>query len=207
MAARDMEHGAVGEAVADNIRRLRRRRDLSQQQLADRLGELGRPMRASAVMKVESGDRRVDVDDLVAFAVALNVSVPRLLLPDVGEEDEVRLVKEIGVPAWSAWKWASGQHSLLTGAEDLNQVEIQCQELDYAAERPVWLRLREQQPLAQATRRLSFAVDRLLAHRGRTGGGAKSKAGARLLTNAVDQALDQVRREVDQLGTEEASRG
>lgn len=194
----------MGNAVAANLRRLRRRRDLSQQQLAERLEQLGRPLRASAVMKIESGDRRVDVDDLVAIAVALNVPLAALLLPDVGEDEEVAVVPSQAVPAWSAWKWATGQHSLLTGLEDLNDRGVQDQELSFAAERPSWLRAREQQPLAQAAKRVAWGTDRLLAHRERSR--SKSK-GQDLLRTTVEQTLDGVRRALDQLDVEDATRG
>ena len=56
-------------------------------------------MQASAVAKVEAGDRRVDVDDLEAFAVALNVPLARLLVPDVEEDEEVRMVPGLAVPS------------------------------------------------------------------------------------------------------------
>lgn len=197
----------MGAAVAANIRRLRRRRDLSQQQLAELLEKLGRPLRASAVMKIESGDRRVDVDDLVAFAVALNVPLAALLLPDVGEDEDVAVVASLPVPAWSAWKWATGQHSLLTGSEDLNERTVREQELAFAAERPSWLRMREQQPLAQAAKRVAWGTDRLLAYRQRGVARSKAKDAAKLLRTTVEQALDGVRRELDQLDVEDATRG
>lgn len=206
MAARDLEQGAVGAAVAANVRRLRRRRDLSQQQLAELLDQLGRPLRASAVMKIESGDRRVDVDDLVAFAVALNVPLAALLLPDVGEDEEVAVVPTLAVPAWSAWKWAAGQHSLLTGLEDLSDAVVQRQEQDFAAERPLWVRLRAQQPMAQAAARVSWAVDRLLAMYVERPT-KKNRVTLQLLGRSLDDALSWVRREVDQLEVEDATRG
>src|SRR5215217_3344912 len=101
MGTRAVERGQVGQAVSENIRAVRERRGLTQQQLAARLGELGRPIQASAVAKVEAGDRRVDVDDLAAFAVALNVSPARLLVPDVDQDEDVRMVPDLSVPVWS----------------------------------------------------------------------------------------------------------
>jgi hypothetical protein len=50
---------------------LRHERRLTLKALSDRLAELGRPMGVSTLSKIVSGDRRVDVDDLVAFALSV----------------------------------------------------------------------------------------------------------------------------------------
>ncbi len=193
----------MAQAVADNIKSARDRRGLSQQQLAARLGELGRPMQASAVAKVESGDRRVDVDDLTAFAVALNVPVARLLLPDVTEDDEVHVVPAYPVPMWNAWQWANGEHSLWTSGDDGNDPEVQRRDLDFVAEHPLWLRVREAHPLMRAARHLSWAVGRTL---GSARGASRGKdippasgLGVRPWLRKVEEAVDGVRREADRL--------
>jgi hypothetical protein len=48
--------------------------------LSARLTEIGHPIVDSGIHKTELGDRRVDVDDLVAFAEALGVEPAVLLL-------------------------------------------------------------------------------------------------------------------------------
>jgi transcriptional regulator with XRE-family HTH domain len=211
MGTRAVEKGRIAEAVAENVEAVRRRRGLSQQQLATRLAELGRPMQASAVAKVESGDRRVDVDDLAAFAVALNVPVARLLLPDVDEDGLVEVVPAYSVPMWSAWQWATAERSLWSDDDDGNDPEVQRRDLDFVAERPVWLRLREQQELSRAVRHLSWVAGRVLASLPGTprGKGEKpaSGAGVQPWLRKVDQALEGVRREVDQLKDEVEQRG
>ena len=60
-------------------------RRMSQDELAAAVGRLGRPMTRQIIGKTEAGDRRIDVDDLVAFAVALGVTPGRLLLPGTAE--------------------------------------------------------------------------------------------------------------------------
>ncbi len=194
----------MAQAVAHNIKSARERRGLSQQQLAARLGKLGRPMQASAVAKVESGDRRVDVDDLTAFAVALNVPVARLLLPDVKEDDEVYVVPAYAVPMWNAWQWANGEHSLWTASDHGNDPEVQRRDLDFVAEHPLWLRVRESHSLMRAARHLSWAVGRTLgslpgASRGNDQAPA-SGIGVPLWLRKVEEAVDGVRREADRLG-------
>jgi hypothetical protein len=70
----------VERIVAVQARRLRRGFTLGE--LEEKLRELGRPIPLPALSKIEKGQRRVDVDDLVALALALGVS-PNLLLPSL----------------------------------------------------------------------------------------------------------------------------
>ena len=73
--------GETGQNVIANIERLRQARRLSLRQLSVRLGELGRPTLTSGVHRTLQGGRRVDADDLVAFAAVLGVSPAELLAP------------------------------------------------------------------------------------------------------------------------------
>ena len=73
--------GPVGDIVRANIRRIREVRDHSLRDLAKLLSEASRPIIASGIQRVEVGARRVDVDDLVAFAKALDVPPVDLLEP------------------------------------------------------------------------------------------------------------------------------
>src|SRR5262245_40913809 len=88
MAKRAIEIGAAGRRVAENLERLRGDRRLSQTDLSTLLTRLGRQMSAYSISKIESTDRRIDVDDLVALAVALDTTPNRLLLPgDASQTD------------------------------------------------------------------------------------------------------------------------
>jgi transcriptional regulator with XRE-family HTH domain len=71
MGTRKVELGETGHTVKAQVRRLREQRKLSLQALSDRMVEVGRPILPSGLSKIESGDRRVDVDDLVALAEAM----------------------------------------------------------------------------------------------------------------------------------------
>lgn len=86
MGTRKVELGDVGHVVSAQIRRRREEKRLSLQALSDRLGALGRPILASGLSKIEAGTRRVDVDDLVALADALE-TVPSALLTDPAKAD------------------------------------------------------------------------------------------------------------------------
>ena len=102
--------------------------------------KLGRPILPSGITKIEQGKRRVDVDDLVALAVALEVTPTRLLLgppPTDGTAEDpaheevwewhpwtdsegkerapiptLRFLEELALEPWEAWAWALGDSPL-----------------------------------------------------------------------------------------------
>src|ERR1700694_4051563 len=81
--------GPTGETVRADIQRLRAGQNLGYTTLACILDEeVGRPRADTGVRRAESGDRRVDVDDLIALAVALRVSQISLLLPGMPAADK-----------------------------------------------------------------------------------------------------------------------
>ncbi|MEU3835565.1 hypothetical protein [Streptomyces microflavus] len=108
------EIGPTGRRVAENLANIRKARGWPMPRLREEMAALGRHLPATGVIKTESGERRVDVDDLVAFAVALNVSPLTLLLPDSWGEDKVWLAERRRVESRTAWLWGQG----LTPAED-----------------------------------------------------------------------------------------
>lgn len=69
--------GPTAANVAANLKELRGSQSL--RALSARLAEIGHPLAASALQRIESGERRVDVDDLTALACALDVSPLALL--------------------------------------------------------------------------------------------------------------------------------
>jgi transcriptional regulator with XRE-family HTH domain len=108
-ARRSNELGPTGHQVAANVRRLRALRNLSTTELARRLTEdHGRPTIPGAITRIEHEKRRVDVDDLLALAAALQVSPSALLLPPTAE-GEVEVTGVGTVPAHDAWLWLDGQ--------------------------------------------------------------------------------------------------
>lgn len=72
--------GPFGLAVARNVRRFRG--DTSYAELTRRLAELGRPIPPLGLRHLEAGTRQCGVDELIALAVALDVSPLTLLMPD-----------------------------------------------------------------------------------------------------------------------------
>lgn len=100
--------GPTGLRVGRRLNELRRARGSTLGELEARLTELGRPILLSALSKIEKGQRRVDVDDLVALARALDVSPNSLLLPSAtAPTAEVELTSSTTVDSATAWQWAT----------------------------------------------------------------------------------------------------
>ncbi|MFJ3282457.1 helix-turn-helix domain-containing protein [Streptomyces halstedii] len=78
--------GMAAERTARMVAAEREARGWEQRELAERLTQAGRPMSQPVVSRIESGARRIDVDDLVALAAVFSVS-PAALLP-APEPDE-----------------------------------------------------------------------------------------------------------------------
>ncbi len=72
--------GAAAEHTARTVAAEREARGWEQRELAERLTHVGRPMSQPVVSRIESGTRRIDVDDLAALALVFSVS-PATLLP------------------------------------------------------------------------------------------------------------------------------
>ncbi|MDI2127942.1 transcriptional regulator [Yinghuangia seranimata] len=101
--------GPTGHQVRVNLARLREARGLTKKQLSDAVGELGRPIPPLGISRIESGTRRVDVDDLVALAIVLGVNVSTMLLPFTDDHAEIADLTGVGaVSADRAWDWADG---------------------------------------------------------------------------------------------------
>ncbi|MEU5097591.1 helix-turn-helix transcriptional regulator [Streptomyces sp. NPDC020996] len=116
--------------MADNVRRLRTARGMSLRALSAELEQVGHPLSADALNKIENGRtlapgaeepkqvRRVDVDDLAALAQALRVSPKSLLLPWTETANTPVEVTGAGaVDARAAWEWAEGQKPLMVRDE------------------------------------------------------------------------------------------
>jgi transcriptional regulator with XRE-family HTH domain len=115
--------GPTGERVGQRLRQLRRTRGLTLQQLAGKLRELGRPILLSSLSKIEKGQRRVDADDLIALALAMEIPPNYILLPDDNAPDSaVQLTSTFALNAASAWEWASRRD--LPQSADTDKINI-----------------------------------------------------------------------------------
>ncbi|WP_205754732.1 helix-turn-helix domain-containing protein [Pseudarthrobacter sp. NamE5] len=105
--------GPTGETVRRNFVRLRG--GMQYKELAERLAKIGRPIPALGLRRIEAGERRVDADDLVALAVAFDVSPLTLLLPADGAFDlasPMTGVPDREVAHNTQWSWALGREPL-----------------------------------------------------------------------------------------------
>jgi transcriptional regulator with XRE-family HTH domain len=115
MAGRPRPIGPSSERAAANIRRFRRAGEVTTAALSQRLAAIGHPVVDTGITKTEKGDRRIDVDDLVALALALGVTPNTLLMPEVGylgTSDAHRLTPAVSGTAEELWQWAQGERPL-----------------------------------------------------------------------------------------------
>jgi transcriptional regulator with XRE-family HTH domain len=100
------QDATLGSQVMHTVKRIRERRNMRFTELADRLATLGQPIPVLGLRRIEKGERRVDADELVALAVALEVHPASLLMP----LDQSTLVKVAGhtTTTWEALKWFAG---------------------------------------------------------------------------------------------------
>ena len=85
--------GPLGRAVVDNVKRMRTERQMNYTQFAERLHEVGRPINAVGVRRMEAGERRIDVDDLDALAAAFGVPIEALMDQQAGERFRTQCLK------------------------------------------------------------------------------------------------------------------
>jgi len=113
----------VSTRIAVNLRRIRKQNGWSTYELADELKRIGWPVDASAITKIENGNRGLTPDDLVALAVALGCTPGRLLLPNVMAavegDTEVAVAGNVTAGIWDLSAWMCGEKPLepATGPE------------------------------------------------------------------------------------------
>ncbi|MGE5698337.1 MAG: helix-turn-helix domain-containing protein, partial [Candidatus Sericytochromatia bacterium] len=170
MATREIMAGPVAGYAAANLIRLRTLRGLTVRALSDRLTKTGRPLQPTAISKIEQGDRRVDVDDLSALALALKVNPSALLLPSHAGNEPIPLTSHVSAPGWAVWSWADGDEPLPTRPDEPDPIygentdpyntDDEREDFQRVA-RPADLRRRQQHPLVKTTAALLGRVTRL----------------------------------------------
>lgn len=103
-APNEVVPGPIARNVVENVIRLRKSLHLTKEALSTELANLGRPIRATGLARLEAGNRRVDADDLVALAMAFKVSPITLLLPYTATGD-IQLSEKVETYAVAAWEW------------------------------------------------------------------------------------------------------
>lgn len=113
MADKKMQVGPTGDTVRQNVKRLRG--GMQYKELSQRMEDVGRPIPTLGLRRLEAGERRVDVDDLMALAVVFGVSPLTILLPADGTRfaaSEMTGVTGRQVSHNTQWLWALGEEPL-----------------------------------------------------------------------------------------------
>ncbi|WP_205538735.1 helix-turn-helix domain-containing protein [Mycobacterium kyogaense] len=108
--------GDIGETVRSNLIRIREKRRMPVTELSERMKDAGRPIPALGLRRIEAGERRVDVDDLFALALALQISPITLLMPYPLDDPEqkVEVPGLAGRPtAAQLWAWLRAEDPLI----------------------------------------------------------------------------------------------
>lgn len=203
MGIRAVDKGAVSQRVAANMKKLREQHGggMTLEVLARRMAAAGRPILKSGLSKVEQGDRRVDVDDLVAIAIALGVNPSRLLLPDVAGDEPVRLTDTVQAPAWAVWQWADGHAPLPTRGDEGDEPWNTAAEVEefYRLARPGVMRRAAQHPLMRAAANLSERMRRVVYHVDKGGHRDRADLVPAPTVAAARRALERVQHELDEV--------
>ncbi len=112
--------GPTGHTVRLNIARLRG--GMQYKQLSEKLAEIGRPIPPLGLRRIEDGERRVDVDDLVALAVALDVNPAALLLPSEDRGVPVEVTGVGSIEFKELWRWSDGVKALRDSTDATDSV-------------------------------------------------------------------------------------
>lgn len=103
--------------IASNVKRLRREKRVTLDQLASRLLDLDWPISSQSLSKIETGARGISASDVVALARALGETPNKLLLADPPTES-VQLTPTDDVATRDAWRWARGLDPLPFPGDD-----------------------------------------------------------------------------------------
>ncbi len=100
----------VMATVAAEVRRRRKKRGISAQELADACAAIGHPIPRNVIANMESGRRSVlPLVDVIVLAEALDTH-PALLIYPLGHVSEVqRLPLQHPTPTWHAMSWFTGE--------------------------------------------------------------------------------------------------
>lgn len=110
MAGKEPDIGPTARTVAENVRRLRDLQGMNYTQLSERLRKAANwSINAVGIRRIESGERRVTADDLMALSVALGVSPVTLLYPTKAPSAD-ELLDVTGLEPQTArvvWEWTT----------------------------------------------------------------------------------------------------
>lgn len=102
----------ASDVVGERLKAIRQHKEISQQQLAERLKAIGENIDRGTIAKLEGNVKRgVSLDELFALAAALEVS-PLALTTPPGRADEMTVATVITAKAASVRNWIKGLYPL-----------------------------------------------------------------------------------------------
>lgn len=134
--------GPVGRTVIANVERLRRAHRLSLRGLSAKMAEEGRPIGDTVLQRQSQGRRRIDADDLAAFARVFGVPPAQLLARPEAAEAADHPVSQ------AARTLATLTEALVSASGDPHAVEQMAGQIDRAIRR---VQLETEELIATAT--------------------------------------------------------
>ncbi|CAN5874289.1 hypothetical protein BH23ACT5_BH23ACT5_09970 [soil metagenome] len=108
-----------GDILADRLRHYRSQRGWSQRDLCQAVGDkFGATINPATVARLETGQRRVTVDEACMLAVALGVPLALLLWP-IHETEPVNIAPGVSVTPWDAFEWMVGNRGFGVDDQDM----------------------------------------------------------------------------------------
>jgi transcriptional regulator with XRE-family HTH domain len=105
------------EVFRARLREVRRVKGLTQPELSEALASVGVDLNEFVITRIESGKRRVTLDEAVALAAVLGPSLLHMLIPV--DDTSVHLAPEMPERAIDARAWIRGQRPLRRADEQL----------------------------------------------------------------------------------------
>jgi transcriptional regulator with XRE-family HTH domain len=100
----------ASDLFAKQLKRYREMRELTTEQLAERVAGAGGKLDRQAISKIERRVRGVSLDEWLVLAFALNIPPLLLFLPLDSQEEEIAITPTAShiLPIMGAWKWIIG---------------------------------------------------------------------------------------------------
>jgi transcriptional regulator with XRE-family HTH domain len=128
------------QILAQQLREIRERRRWTQQDLVDRLDELGQPIDRAAIARIETARRGVSLDEALLLAAALGVSPTNLFLPlSPAVAERVAIAPKLHIENEHARLWVRGWQALRD--EDQRTYQDMIPESEWLAQQDSMVRL------------------------------------------------------------------
>ncbi len=122
MVSEDARVGPAGEVLAANINRVRTSQRLGFAELSRSLSKIGRPIPELGLRRIERGERRVDVDDLLALSYVLKVAIVDLLIDHDADQEPYPITPQRQFTSESVREWIRGAEIRLAPIPDPDSI-------------------------------------------------------------------------------------